>query len=751
MPVFSASAQVDAQARFEHLSIDEGLSQSTVRCVLQDYRGFLWFGTEDGLNRYNAYDFTIYRPQRGDSTTLSHHTVNVLLEDRNRNIWVGTDWGLSRFSYKSSGFQRYLHVPEAPNSLSHNRVTALLEGHDGVLWVGTTDGLNRFDVSGNQITRYQSAKASVTSLTNDYILSLHEDRQHNLWVGTRNGLHRWESRTNTFVSYARDDADAPGLNEVYALTNDGEGNLWVGTGAGLYRFDVADESFEAAGDVTVADRAPDAHRVNCLYRTSEGFVWAGTQNEGLLFYNPANGQVRRFRHRVGDPSSLSSNQVRSLRQDRAGILWIGLQGGGVDKYDPQAQQFITLRAGTRPGAMSNDHVMSVFDEENGPLWVGTSEGLNHYDKSTGRFHAFRHDRSDARSLADNNVWSLLRDRRGTFWVGTDRGFSRFNPADSSFANYNLPVLAPHGSRVRSICEGPDSLLWVATYNGGMYRFDPLTQAFEVYRSSQFDTNTISHNRVYKIVRGAEGTLWIGTYRGLDHFAPDANQFRHPLRSSPDGRALGPVLDICRGREGEIWFASYGTGLCRLDPATGQLRSYDEDDGLPNTGVYAVVEDDEGHVWASHNKGLSRLDKSTGIFHNFDARDGLQSNEYNAGAAAKNHRGEVFFGGIRGLNVFNPGQLRPNTYVPPVVITAFRKFDDEVVFDRDVCEVEKIELDYSENFIAFEFAALNYTSTEKNRYAYKLDNFDEGWVYAADRRYASYTNLDGGTYTFRVKA
>ncbi|WP_218127137.1 two-component regulator propeller domain-containing protein [Catalinimonas alkaloidigena] len=748
--------------RFESISIEQGLSQSSVQAVVQDQRGFLWIGTKDGLNRYDGYAFEVFRSVRGDSFSLSSSRIEALLVDQDGDIWVGTNDGLNVFSYRSRGFKRFYYQPNNSNSLSNNSITSLFQDKSGVIWIGTQKGLNSYNKKTGAFSRYLAAKDNPTTISHDYVYTIYEDKLQQLWVGTRGGLNRMNRDTKTFVNYARvsDATTSPVLtlsfNEVFCLVGDDNGTLWVGTGSGLYKFDRATELFQNAENTLMATGNLIQKQVNALCRSTEGNLWIGTENEGLKYYNVKTGEFTIYRHDVGDPESLGRNQVSCLLVARSGILWVGLQGAGLNKYDPQIQQFVTIRSSPRPDALSSNYVTAIYDEENGPMWIGTSEGLNMYDKTTGKFKLFRHNPADQLTLGDDNVYCILRASDSTLWVGTDRGVSRLNP-DGSFSNLNLPALAPNGNQVRTLCEGEKGVLWIGTYAGGMSKFniaDFATASFDtVYRASLLpDANAIQSNRIYKILLDpADSTLWIGTQSGLTHFNPRTNVFKNYVHD-PQNSLSGPdaVYSVCRDLKGDIWMTSYGTGICRFDRKEEKFYYFTAKEGLINQGTYCILADRDSSIWVSHNQGLSQL-SSNGTFHNYDVADGLQSNEFNTGACFQNAKGQLFFGGIKGLNIFDPSKIQRNMYIPPVVLTAFKKFDRKVEFDRDISEMEAIELKHTDNYIAFEFAALNFTSPEKNRYAYKLEPFDEDWIYSDDRRYASYTNLDPGKYTFRVKA
>ena len=518
---------------FEHFSIEEGLSQATILCILQDSRGFIWIGTFDGLNKYDGYNFTVYKEDIDDTNSLSNNTVSSVYEDRSGVIWIGTDNGLNQYDRQADKFKRYMHNPADTNSLSSNKIRSIYEDRTGKLWIGTYGGgLIKFDPQKNQFQHYKHDANNPNSLSNDF---------------------------------------------VYRIYGDTSGVLWIGTyGGGLNKFDLQKEQFT------------------------------------------------HYKHDANNPSSLSGNDIFSIYEDKSRVLWIGTYGGGLNKFDRQKEQFKHYKHDAKdPNSLSSDAVYMIYEDKSGTLWVGTLNGLNRFDREQQQFKYLRLNTNYPNRIVTEAVYSIYEDRLGTLWIGTSNGLYKINQQDE------------------------------------------------------------------------------------------------------------------------------------------QINRFGEKEGLLNRVIYGILEDERGNIWLSTNRGISKLNRQTERFKNYSLEDGLQSNEFNFGAYYKNSEGEMFFGGIGGMNIFHPDSINDNQFIPPVVITGFKIFNKAVPIDvnegnlpsipRHISELDEIRLSHKESVFTFEFSALAYSAPEKNLYAYTMVGFDKEWYYAnASRRFATYTNLDAGEYTFKVK-
>ncbi len=816
--------------RFEHLSVEAGLSHSAVLDIEQDRFGFLWLGARNGLNRYDGYRFRVFQHDPEDPTSLSAGIVFALVEDRQGELWIGTRNGLNRFHRAEERFIRYPHDPEDPRSLSSDYVLAIFEDHTGSLWVGTAEGLNRRGPDGTFV-RYLHDPADERSLSDSRILALAEDREGRLWVGSNGGLDLFDRRSATFRHFRHDPADPRSLsdNRVRAIREDASGDLWVGTVRGLNRLDGAASGRETEtftryrhGPVDLATEG-----ILELVLDREGELWVGTLNAGLIRIPRGAGPPIQYRHDAADSWSLSGDRVLSIFEDQSGILWAGTYVG-LNKYHRRREQFaIYRREPGRAQSLTDSNISAILEDRSGVLWVGTwDKGLNRLDRERGTVVHYQPDGvvppegdkwgnppegdkwgnppegdkwGESRSLPDDTVQALCEDRSGALWVATWGGLARLDPARGTFTVYRHDPEDPSSldsDAVVSVYQDRRGQIWAGTTRG-LSRFEPTSESFVRYRlGGALDPG------VKAILEDHAGTLWLGSRsEGLFHLAAGAaassprrganatesprrgaNATESPrrganatesrdlvnLRHDPDdddslsGNAINTLHE---DRSGNLWIGTDGTGLDRLDrlperPARQRFSHYREQDGLASNQVLGILEDDAGHLWLSTSRGLSRLDPRTGTFRNFGIEDGLQSNVFSYRSAFESPRGEMFFGGIHGFNAFFPDQIRTDPFVPPVALTDFRLFneslpprrlDPESPLEHSILETSEIRLSHRHNVFSLEFAALHYASPQRNRYAYRLEGFDSGWTMTdGSRRLATYTNLDAGSYRFRVR-
>jgi PAS domain S-box-containing protein len=743
--------------RFFHLTTADGLSHNIVYAIVQDPQGFLWFGTQDGLNRYDGTAFTVFRHRRSDPHSLAHNTVQALAVDSSGALWVGTVGGLDRYDRDTGGF---VHYPEVAES-----VTVIYEGCSGgtaalcpYLWVGTAgSGLFRY---GRQNDRFEPFAAD--RLPDSHILALYQDQDGTLWVGTEYG-GLWSIPVGAGLAPALGDRQGRPYSlphdRVTAILRDRTGVLWVGTGAyhepdvgGLAALD------PATGRFTLYHQGLAHRHITAILEDRAGTLWVGTE-EGLAVLDRATGQFTVYRHDPLDPYSLGNDRVYALYEDRTGILWVATDGG-VSRYVPEKNRFALYRHNPQdPNSLGAPRVGAVLKDRDGVLWVGLhAGGLDRIDP-TGAVTHYRHDPDDPHSLGNDHVTALYQDPSGAIWVGTSAGLDRLDPDTGGFTHYVHNPADPHSlgpGAVKAIYGDRSGALWIGTEEPGtLSRLDPRTGRFTVYRYDPANPDGFPNTYgIRAILEDREGFLWLGTYSGLVRFDPRTGTFTQYRHNPDDPHSLSDdfVWSLYQAPDGTLWVGTQG-GLNRLDDReAGRFTVYTVEDGLPNDGIAAILGDDAGHLWlATMGGGLSRFDPRAGTFRNYDESDGLQGLHFIPGAAFRSPDGELFFGGASGLNRFYPADIRDNPHVPPVVLTAFRVFDQVRDFGHDLTGVEEIRLSYRDNFFSFEFAALDYADPSKNRYAYILEGFDRDWVHCGTRHYAAYTNIPPGTYTFRVRA
>jgi len=773
--------------RFQHLTTEDGLSEGRVWGIIQDRRGFMWFTTWDGLNRYDGYEFKVYKQELGNPNSPGGEGFWDVYEDREGMIWAAshTGGGLSRFDPTTEQWRRYQHDPDDPDSLSSNNVYAIFEDSKGALWIGTEGGgLNRFEGETEagvaRFTRYPTNPDDPSGTSSDFVLTIYEDRSGELWFCTWGGLNRYDRETETFIRYQHNPDDPTSLsdNRVYTIYEDRFGVLWVGPhGGGLDRFDRDTETFTHYRHDPNDPHSMSGKIITSILEDKSGDLWIGTVDGGLNRLDRETNTFVSYQHGPSDTRSLGNNSVTALFEDLSGILWIGTAGSGVDRLDPFGQTFGLMRNNpTDSNSLSHNDIRSVLEDRTGDLWMGTLGGLVHYDPETETFTHYLHDPNNPNSLGNDRILSLLEDREGVLWIGLDSAglnrldrrtedgdtprFTRFehDPADpQSLSDYDVTALY----------EDRAGILWVGTWTGGLNALDRQADdehaRFNRYQYDPEDPQSLGKGIVWAIHEDPEGVLWVGTAGGgLCRFDRESETFACYVHEQDDDHSLSSdtVWAIHQDGDGSLWLGT-SAGLNRFSPQTGQFTHYTTADGLPHDTVVGILDEDTsqddgtGALWLSTLGGLSRFDPQSGTFRNYDASDGLQGDIFNP-AVSKTSSGMMLFGGQQGLTSFYPDDAQENPNIPPVHVTGLALSNEPVLIGDDsplqqsIFETEKLELSYEDRVISFEFAALNYTSPEMNRYRYKLESFDEDWIeVGSERRFVTYTNLDPGEYVFRV--
>jgi signal transduction histidine kinase/ligand-binding sensor domain-containing protein/AraC-like DNA-binding protein/ActR/RegA family two-component response regulator len=763
-----AAAPLIAQERvaFRHLTIADGLSQNAVASIVQDRRGFMWFGTKDGLNRYDGYQFVVFHHDPFDSTSISDSEITALFEDSRGELWVGTrGGGVDRFD---RGRERFHHVRGGPGT----SITAIAEDSTGAIWVGSsTQGL--FRLTPNRTTdsvsveRFVHSPSDPSSVSGDRVAAVLVDRRGVLWVGTERGLDRREPSNDGRVAFAHyTSSSAPPFalidSSVTSLLEDSRGRVWVGSIPGISVLDSSRAGVQHYYHRYRTYRYGWGKALN-LVEDRSGRLWMSTASE-LMRFDPTTGVFEYFRHDAQNPQSINSDLPTAVYRDRSDVIWVATNGFGLNVHDPKANRFQTFRRPDgRPSRMAGFSVYTIFEDRTGAVWIDAGL-LYRWNRATGELRSFEASSSKPDLFGNTGVWAIVEDPPGLFWAATYRGLYRYdvatgnsrlyrhNPADST----TLPEQV-----VFDVFRDRDGVIWGATENFFVRLRDPDRGRFDRWRLK--DRPTSSQWIFPSITQDSSGGLWLGSDQGLARFDPRTGTFRHyrhdpRVAASLSHDAIRTILADPQQPSRYLWIGTAGGGLNRLDIDSGTFQHFTERDGLPNNVVYGVLADARGHLWLSTNKGLSRFDPATKQFRNYDADDGLQSNEFNSGAAFKSRSGEMFFGGIYGLNYFRPEGIQDNPNAPNVAITAFRRGnryesvrDTGTVLRAAISESDTLRLSHRDAVLTFEFAALEYSAPAKNRYAYRMVGFNDDWIESGAVRAATYTNLPPGHYRFQVRA
>ncbi|MBI5470727.1 MAG: hypothetical protein HY961_00135 [Ignavibacteriae bacterium] len=747
---------------FAHIGVDEGLAQSSVYCILQDRTGFLWFGTGDGLERYDGYSLSHFRHKSSDTTSLAANTVRCLFEDRDGILWIGTDDGLSEFDRDTERFTTHPIVVHTARSSFRTGLAQISEHSPGKLLLRTTVGLHIFDVRTRTLRDFWIPLPLLTK--ENTLMGLDSDASGRFVVGTQSGIRVVQENGDRCTEIPLAAAVRAALKNVIAheIRRDAEGFYWIGTEAhGVFRLD---PSFTTLVRYHKHGRPP--------FSIPDNFVNAIAQiqndRSSLLLIGCGEGSLMQFDplHKRFIPyDSIGANggdrpgvPITSFFPDRSNVLWIGTDGDGVYKVNTRPAQFHHYVSPlSSPDNENVNFLKAICEDRDGILWLGAyNGGLVRFDRRTDAWRSFRYEPRNPRSLASNNVYALHEDARGTLWVGTDSGLAAFDKRSMSFTRYlRASAGQPAMNHITAIAHGDTNTLWLSTRQGSC-SFDLRRKQF-VHDSIGVHTmpaaNIFFGNTTHIIYKDRSNMLWSGTYgNGLLRFDPQTRTASLWAHNPNDESSLSNniIRSIREDTAGTIWIGTE-EGLNRFNAATSTFTRFTQRDGLPNDFIYGILCDAKNNLWISTNKGLSKFTIATQRFRNYGPEDGLQSNEFNTGAFFQSTSGEMFFGGINGLNTFFPDSVEDNPHLPNVVLTDFKKFDVSVRLDTAVSVVSEIHLNYDETVFSFQFAALEYTDVAKNQYAYMMEGFESDWTYCGTRREVRYTNLSPGTYRFRVKA
>ncbi|MFC2015501.1 two-component regulator propeller domain-containing protein [Chloroflexota bacterium] len=779
------------QVRFDHITTADGLSENRVWGITQDRRGFLWFTSVDGINRYDGHEFRVYKPDPQNPNSPASTLYQFVLEDSRGMLWFSTfGQGLSRFDPETEQWTNFRHDPQDPNSLGGDATWGIAEDPQGDLWIGTeADGLSRFSYETGQFTRYQHDPDNANSLSSNQVNALEVDRSGVVWVGhVSDGLSRFDPETGQWTRYRHDpdDPQSLGYDYILALHAARSGVLWIGTyGGGLDRLDE-----NAPGEATFTHYRNDPedpaslsdNLVVAIYQDRSGTLWVGTYGGGLNQLVPGGAEASgsemtgeqhatfvRYQHDPADPHSLSHDMAVSIFEDREGLLWVGTGGGGVNKLDLRPKRFALYQHEPgNPNSLSASDVRAIHEDRFGDLWVGTyGGGLDRIQRTLGarrpiRVTHYQNNPADPGSLCGPNVIALEESRDGSLWIGTGGwGFCRFDRETETFVRYAPDPASPdfRPGEIRVIYEDRTGALWIGSWYQGLGRLNPETGQFSIFVHDPLDPHSLSGDSVFAIGEDRTGDLWIGTLEdGLNRFDRDSETFIHYKYDPEDPHSLSnnTVMAIHQDRSGTLWIGTAGGGLNRFDPQTETFTRITENDGLPSNSVFSILPDDSGLLWMGTAGGLSRFDPQRGSFRNYTASDGLQGDQFIEASAFKSRDGELFFGGPNGLTAFFPEQIQDDENVPPVALTSLRlnylpvSVGPDSVLKRGLAFTDEIRLSQADRVISFDFAPLSYRTPEKNRCRYLLEGFDQDWT-EVDRKdcTATYTNLDPGEYLFRV--
>jgi signal transduction histidine kinase/ligand-binding sensor domain-containing protein/DNA-binding NarL/FixJ family response regulator len=745
-----STGNVNAQnLKFKHVSVEDGLSNSTIECIFQDHRGFIWFGTRDGLNKYDGNQITVFKHSKNENS-ISDNFIRCIFEDRNHTLWIGTSDGLNRFNAEKNNFVTYRSKDK--KNQANNIITSIKETNKAI-WVGTYGGgLNLFDKTTNTFSRYAYQSDPLKTDRKDYINDLYCDVTGNIWMATDAGIRVLNIKSGSATAIKTLE------NESFrVIKKDADGSFWFGTEEnGLVHFDPEKNTIKTYQHQEKNGNSIGSNLVRAIVFDKQKNLWIGGINGGLNLFNPKTETFTHYQNEPGNALSLSQRTVSALFVDQQENLWIGTHRGGVNLYSPQAEKFNLVRQEPSKNSLSYNDVRAFHEDKSGNIYIGTDGGgLDIYNKTSRTFIHHRYNPFNPNSIGADAILDITETKTGLLLVGTWAGGLNLMHSDGSFTrfNHNASPTSISSDYVQKSFEDSNGNIWIGTYYGGLNLFDAQKKQFKRITEGK-NGSKLTGNNIVSINEDQYKNLWIGTDDGgLNCYNLNTQLFTHYFMGSgkrPDLRVI--FIDS----KGNLWIGQ--AGLYRFNRSKNKFERYTTKAGLSTEFIKGIIEDDKGNFWISTAHGLTRFNPENETFKKYNTGDGLQGLEFETNAYLKTRNGEMFFGGINGFNSFFPDDIKTNKFIPPVYLTEFQIFNQKIlpntegsVLENDISYTKEIKLDYDQASISFRFASLNYVANENNNYAYRLEGEDKDWIFADHVKQAFYTNLDPGTYTFRVRA
>ncbi len=747
-----------AQLRFERIGNQQGLSQSTVLKVFQDKKGFIWFATRDGLNKYDGYNFTVYRHIFNDPNSISSSSITCISEDKNENLWVGTaDGGINKMDRETGKFIRFKQT-ESKNDISKLNISSIIVTKDNKIFAATY-GAGLLQIDGNSGTiRWKVVETNPIS-TNS-ISKVYQDKNGNLLLGGPYGVFTQISLNGQPKSFKIENNLTPKRNQITCFLEDSQGNILVGTrGNGLYKIDLITRKLtQVLYNINQIDRD---NLIMSLAYDQKGTLWVGTDSGVILIKN---NDFKKPIHLQSNPDSetgLSSHAIQGLMVDRDDNVWIGTWEAGLNVHFRNRNKFSLYRHKTNTEqSLLRDKITSIACEDNNKVWVGSNSGLTLLDRKTNFYKHFIINPSTSTVLNNNDINFLHVDNEGDLIILTwGTGMRILKKGTTNFKNYHFSNGQSNSYFTSVESSKIPHKLWIGTQESGLLSFDKVTGIFTPIPELN-KKGVLADIHVNSLLEDSNGMLWIGSYNnGTFKYNPKTHDILHFEQSEKQGSIKGNhIFQVYEDSQKRIWIATNGGGLCLYQPKTNTFKTWTTFDGLPNNTIKGILEDKHQNLWLATNEGLSEFLIRSNSFKNYTQADGLQGSEFLINAYAQNKEGEMFFGGTGGMNVFHPDSLKENNKVPSVYITGLRLFNKPVnigqkgsPLQKNILATQELTFESNQNVISLEFTALDFESLKNNHYAYLMEGFDTDWQYVGTQRIASYTNLNAGEYTFRVKA
>ena len=716
-------------------------------------------GTDVGLDRFDSYQVKKYRQNNKFQGSISSNILTCIYEDHDKNLWFGTYDGLNLYSPSGDNFKVFKNNSLDNSSLNSNCITGIVEDKKGILWV-VTDGscLNRWDSKNQTFIRYQfESKRHGLSVRPSRMAAV--DSKGSIWIGPiTQGLISFDPETGKFTRYNDPSVDFQS-NSYKSLYIDNLDKIWVATdGIGFFSFDPANLKFEHFG-TGGKGKGTNLNFILDIIPENDRYLLLAVDQGGINRFDKLTRTFEYIMYESTNEDGLNNNGILCFHRDREGILWIGTSGGGINYYNPKKERFKLFTHTGNPNSISYDFIGSLFEDHDGLIWIGTDGGgLNVYDPKTGHFEVFKNDPFNPYSISGNVIRGIAEDKDHDLWIGTwDAGLNRYDRKSRRFIRYmhdEKKLSSISDKTIWNLFIDHNNALWISIYNVGIDLFDVKKgEVVSRYRSDPDNPRSLSGNNSWFFYEDNEKKMWVCTQNGLDLFESSTNSFK--VFKFPDN----DIGSFYKDKSGYLWVGTNTKGLFVCSPDGTILKTYDVSNILPNNRIHAIIQDNKGDIWISSNNGISRINPDIQSIRSYNKEDGLQGDQFYQQSFLKTRKGELYFGGYSGLNSFFPDSLKDNDFIPPVYITDFQIFNKPVVyavpgaqFPTHISEAKEIKLNWGQSVFSFSFVAINYNHPKKNQYAYIMEHFEKDWNYTdASRRYVTYTNLDPGEYTFKVRA
>jgi signal transduction histidine kinase/ligand-binding sensor domain-containing protein/DNA-binding response OmpR family regulator len=754
-PIFSQNKKPIFQ------SLQQGLSNQTIQCILKDSKGFMWFGTNDGLNKFDGANMVIYENSPDDTSSISHNSINSIVEDKDHNLWVGTSDGLNLFNRDLDNFVR-IRFP----GIERMYISSLSTDNNGNIWIGTFGiGIIRYNYKNFSSHYFLHNDNDINSISSNFVTGIVSDKRQNIWIGTWKGLD-FLNHDHTVFKHFKHAVDKTSLsnNLISTVRLDAEGNLWIGTsGGGLNKLwkdrgAIVFQHFQHSD----APHSLSNNNILSICEDNIGNFWIGTDNGGLNYLNTKTGSFTSYHPEDDNHGSISSNGIPSLYLDNDNILWIGTYNQGLNFIDEKFEKFERFQKNSLSKNSIQDNDVTGFAEDNdGNIWIATDGGgISRFDTKSGIITQIaKHDPHG--HPINNNVQSIVYDKNNNIWLATwNGGIDRLNKSGYIVKKYKVEGSLKAGdNRIMALYEDKQQNIWAGTAGSGLFLYNPQEDKFiQITDHSRSSGNTdIAY--VTSIFEDHNNIIWVGTLNGLLSLKKSGdNEFLFSwffADRSANSISSRRITVIFEDRKKNLWFGTEDKGL-NLFNKDNSFINFSKQDGLPSNSIKGILEDKKGHLWISTNKGLSEFDPDSKKFKNYTKEDGLNSDEFYRNSCFKSGYGELFFGGNNGFNAFYPDSIKSNALIPPVYLTDFKIFNKSVPIGtkgsplrKHISQSKKIVLSYKQNSFSIEFVALNYTRSSQNQYAYMLEGLEKEWNRVEHKRFATYTYVSPGTYLFKV--